>query len=393
MAEIKKVCECCGKEFIAKSNKAKYCSSYCRGKVNGQKRAKLDNKNAVVKNCLYCGKEFIGHYNRKYCCKECQDAVENKKARDLHIQQREQNLSKNAILGYDYVVCPICGQKFQQITSTHFKIHGYNNIDEVYRDYPDLQVTCNKFIENHLKGENNPMSSRNKSELERKQASPYSLEHYYKKGAKTVEDAILMRKQFLDTLDRSTWIQSTNIEYYTRQGYSLDEAQQIIKKKYSRNGLSYYLKKYGEEGKQLYADRISSWHRKVMNGSSHSVAADNFFSQLYTKIKHISNDVYFGNNEKSILCNNKLYYPDFLIYSKKKIIEFFGDYWNCNPNIYESTFYNKVLQKSANDVWKHDNERIHNIISEGYDVLIIWENEIIENFNDCMEKCIEFINN
>lgn len=55
-----------------------------------------------------------------------------------------------------------------------------------------------------------------------------------------------------------------------------------------------------------------------MNGSSHSVAADNFFSQLYTKIKHISNDVYFGNNEKSILCNNKLYYPDFLIYSKKK---------------------------------------------------------------------------
>ena len=43
-----------------------------------------------------------------------------------------------------------------------------------------------------------------------------------------------MRKQFLDTLD-------------TRQGYSLDEAQQIIKKKYSRNGLSYYLEKYGED--------------------------------------------------------------------------------------------------------------------------------------------------
>lgn len=55
-------------------------------------------------------------------------------------------------------------------------------------------MTCNKFIERNLKGENNPMSSKNKSELERKQASPYSLEYYYKKGAKTVEDAILMRK-------------------------------------------------------------------------------------------------------------------------------------------------------------------------------------------------------
>lgn len=86
MAEVTKICEYCGKEFIAKSSKAKYCSTQCKGKANGRKNNKLLDKNNVTKKCLYCGKEFTGHYNRKYCCKECQDAVENKKARDLHIQ-------------------------------------------------------------------------------------------------------------------------------------------------------------------------------------------------------------------------------------------------------------------------------------------------------------------
>lgn len=392
MAEIKKVCECCGKEFIAKSNKAKYCSSYCKGKVNGQKRAKLDNKNAVVKNCLYCGKEFIGHYNRKYCCKECQDAVENKKARDLHIQQREQNLSKNAILGYDYVVCPICGQKFQQITSTHFKIHGYNNIDEVYRDYPDLQVTCNKFIENNLKGENNPMSSKNKSELKRKQASPYSLEHYYKKGAKTVEDAILMRKQFLDTLDRSTWIQSTNIEYYTRQGYSLEEAQEIRRQKYATNTLEHYIKIYGPElAVQKKKERVNKWKQTLFTGNTHSKISDTFFEKIANEYN--SDNIFYGNNEYTLVLDNITALPDFIDIEKKKIIEFYGDYWHCNPLKYNSTFFNKHKELTAKQIWEKDNERIQLLKNNGYDVLIIWEYEVRHNFNFFVEKSLSFLNN
>lgn len=392
MAEIKKVCECCGKEFIAKSNKAKYCSSYCRGKVNGQKRAKLDNKNAVVKNCLYCGKEFIGHYNRKYCCKECQDAVENKKARDLHIQQREQNLSKNAILGYDYVVCPICGQKFQQITSTHFKIHGYNNIDEVYRDYPDLQVTCNKFIENNLKGENNPMSSKNKSELERKQASPYSLEHYYKKGAKTEEDAILMRKQFLDTLDRSTWIQSTNIEYYTRQGYSLEEAQELRRQKYATNTLEHYIKIYGPElAVQKKKERVNKWKQTLFTGNTHSKISDTFFEKIANEYN--SDNIFYGNNEYTLVLDNITALPDFIDIEKKKIIEFYGDYWHCNPLKYNSTFFNKHKELTAKQIWEKDNERIQLLKNNGYDVLIIWEYEVRHNFNFFVEKSLSFLNN
>ena len=392
MAEIKKVCECCGKEFIAKSNKAKYCSSYCRGKVAGQKRAKLDNKNAVVKNCLYCGKEFIGHYNRKYCCKECQDAVENKKARDLHIQQREHNLSKNAILGYDYVVCPICGQKFQQITSTHFKIHGYNNIDEVYRDYQDLQVTCNKFIERNLKGENNPMSSKNKSELERKQASPYSLEHYYKKGAKNVEDAILMRKQFLDTLDRSTWIQSTNIEYYTRQGYSLEEAQELRRQKYATNTIEHYIKIYGPElAVQKKKERVNKWKQTLFTGNTHSKISDTFFEKIANEYN--SDNIFYGKNEYTLVLDNITALPDFIDIEKKKIIEFYGDYWHCNPLKYNSTFFNKHKELTAKQIWEKDNERIQLLKNNGYDVLIIWEYEVRHNFNFFVEKSLSFLNN
>lgn len=41
-------------------------------------------------------------------------------------------------------------------------------------------MTAQRQIDKQLKGENNPMSSKNKNELERKQSSPYSIEHYLK---------------------------------------------------------------------------------------------------------------------------------------------------------------------------------------------------------------------
>ena len=167
MAEYKKICENCGKEYIAKSKKSKYCSSYCKGHAACVKLRKYPTKE-VEKTCLKCGKLFIGYFTKKYCCKECQDAVENKKARDLHIQQSNKEFNENSIEGYDYVVCPICGEKFKQITIIHFRTHGINTIEELNNLYPNLQLTCQRMVDENLVGDNNPMSSKNKSELERK---------------------------------------------------------------------------------------------------------------------------------------------------------------------------------------------------------------------------------
>ena len=40
-----------------------------------------------------------------------------------------------------------------------------------------------------------------------------------------------------------------------------------------------------------------------------------------------------------------------------KIIEFNGDYWHCNPNIFPSDYFNSVKQKTANEIWDYDKRK------------------------------------
>lgn len=39
------------------------------------------------------------------------------------------------------------------------------------------------------------------------------------------------------------------------------------------------------------------------------------------------------------------------------VIEYFGDYWHCNPAIYGKDFYNKSIKKTAAEKWEADKIR------------------------------------
>ena len=343
--------------------------------------------------CEHCGKPFIKNAPaQKFCSKKCRQDVINKKYRDLHIQERNDTFNENDIEGYNYVVCPICKEKFKQLPLTHFKVHNINTKEELNRLYPNLQLTCKKLINEHLIGNNNPMSKSNTSEMKRKQSSPYSIEYYKAHGAQTEEDAINQRKQFLDKLKplRKNWVQATHIEYYTRQGYSEEEAIRLRKEKYTSNGLEWYIKNYGEiEGTKKYNKRINYWKYKLYNGSQCSKISNEFFSEL---IKRYNNDnIYYGDNEYIISDNNRIYKLDFLDLTKRKIIEFYGDYWHLNPLIYKENYYHKGLHLYAPEVWTRDKKRIENLKALGYDVLIIWEYEYKKNKSYFINKALTYL--
>jgi hypothetical protein len=77
----------------------------------------------------------------------------------------------------------------------------------------------------------------------------------------------------------------------------------------------------------------------------------------------------------------------------KKIIEFNGDYWHCNPNVYNPEDFNLSLQCTAKEKWDFDKFKNEMIEKEGYQVLTIWESEYNENPEKTIEKCINFLNN
>jgi hypothetical protein len=58
----------------------------------------------------------------------------------------------------------------------------------------------------------------------------------------------------------------------------------------------------------------------------------------------------------------------------KKIIEFYGDYWHCNPNLYEP---DKIVRRGnkkyrASSIWKIDAWRERILKDSGYEVMIVW---------------------
>ena len=67
---------------------------------------------------------------------------------------------------------------------------------------------------------------------------------------------------------------------------------------------------------------------------------------------------------------------DVYIPSLNLIIEYFGDYWHCNPKKYESDFFNKKKSKFAWELWDYDKKKIDLIKSYGYNLEVVWEGDL-----------------
>ena len=82
----------------------------------------------------------------------------------------------------------------------------------------------------------------------------------------------------------------------------------------------------------------------------------------------VNNDaiLYLDKNKKKWLI------PDINIFNSI-IIEYYGDYWHCNPLRYESTFINEKNKLMAIDIWNYDKKRVNLFKKLNYDVIIIWE--------------------
>ena len=123
----KKICQHCGKEFVADGKRRKYCSDECvkeqykiqhRAQISRYRRKKRAGKKNPIRICAWCGKEFEGRSIRaKYCCNECRDLAQAARAREKHPKNKEvkevvvQRQKKERTLTKK--ICAICGKEFE----------------------------------------------------------------------------------------------------------------------------------------------------------------------------------------------------------------------------------------------------------------------------------------
>ena len=253
--------------------------------------------------------------------------------------------------------------------------------------------------------------SEDDAEFKVKSMRPINKEHWINKGY-SEDDAIkkvlevqsnngykLSKKRKLNP-SKYHHISPNNINYWIKkENCTIEEAKEKVSEWQAR-GLTYLQDKYGkEEGLDKHIKRTKLWKSKVFNkdtwiGQGSSIISKNFIEILLNKDLDISNFLY-GKNEKFIRHKSGAFKYDLTDQINKKIIEFNGDYWHCNPNSNKEyskrNYFHKVKKMTAEEIWKYDKEKIELAELHGYRIKVIWEKDFRENPDKVIEECINFL--
>ena len=241
-----------------------------------------------------------------------------------------------------------------------------------------------------MKGENNPAYGHGGK------YSPFSKN--FIKGDISEET---VKKSISNRIERGN--STTSLEYYTKRGYSEEEAKVKLSERQSTFNLEKCIEKFGEvEGRKRWEERQQKWQdtlnakpieerlvinrKKASGGSNISKAEYEIVDYLNSEGIELDTQHNILNEDKD---NQKGYLYDFR--KGKKIIEYHGDYWHLNPNKYGPDYWHQRLKIKAQEKWKIDQEKIDYATSLGYEVMIIWESEYKNDKKRTLEKCKNFL--
>ena len=205
-------------------------------------------------------------------------------------------------------------------------------------------------------------------------------------------------KNIKDTYDGKKQ-KNTNIEYYLNKGYSITDSEILLKKRQNTFTLEKCITKYGlDKGTRIYNKRQKDWIKKMFNkdtcmATGRSMLCDKFIEELIISInnKNITDNFLYGNNEKFIYDNLEKKGKRYDLCYEKKIIEFNGDFWHANPKIFESEEIHKVKKIKCSEIWGQDARKISLAKIYGYEILVIWDSDYINDKDSIIKKCKEFL--
>lgn len=322
------------------------------------------------------------------------------------------------------VTCRVCGKQCARIFGKHLKSHGMttNEYKKLFPDAPLMSSTdklnlCKnsgihmkeekykKIFSEKYKGEKNPNHKSRTTEDERKRRSPFSKKFVKYENINNVDEEL---SKFLNRALKDR-INTTSIEYYLNLGYSIEESKKMLKERQTTFSKKICIDKYGEEkGIEIWQKRQNNWQKSLIENGNikcgySRVSQELFYSILkeYDCNLHDMNKIYFATKNREYFIaredDNGFYAYDFVDLNLMKIIEYNGDQYHANPNIYDSTDYPHPYYKekgyTALDIWDKDFNKIEMAKKEGFDIIVIWDSEYKKNKKETIKKCIDFLKN
>ena len=316
------------------------------------------------------------------------------------------------------IKCIECGFETMRLQWTHFKYNctgRFNNGTEYKKVYPNASLVDESLknktritLENLISKYGEIEGTKRWNIYRKKQAESNGFEYKSKKYGWTKEQFDEYNSNRAITLDKC-------VERYGESD-GLEKWNVYCQKQSYTNTLAYFTEKYGEElGKSKYykynKEKGASSNPSTLaelRGISVEEAAEIIMSkncyrnklsskieEEFTvlleskigKLEHTSASNPFG--KWSYLLDSYVLYD---IKHKDCIIEFNGDYWHCNPRVYDS---DKIIigNRTAKDIWEKDKKKIQTAIDLGYRVMIVWECDFVKDKRGTIEKVAEWMQN
>ena len=237
---------------------------------------------------------------------------------------------------------------------------------------------------------------------ERRSRSPFSKNFIKYKDLDNVEEHI--SKFAKDAIkDR---VHATTIEYYLNMGYCEKVAKEMLTERQRTFTLDKCVEKYGEvDGHRKWMDRQENWQKKLLDNGNvkcgySKISQELFYNilKMYDVDKNDMNKIYFATKNKEYFISLKgkgFFIYDYVDMNSMKIIEYNGDLYHANPDIYKEDDYPHPYYKengpSALETWNKDKIKNDVALENGFDVLTIWDSEYRRDKNKTIEKCLDFL--
>lgn len=344
--------------------------------------------NKAKKFCKECGKDISSMGHRAKYCKECVPKVRKEQQRKRSMIKYNEKYKDIP----DIPTCKICGMKSISLIMHINNIHKMS-INDYYEKFNcDKTSVFHKSYTDKLGKAGKDNSAYNHGG----KCSPFSKKFVKYEGLtndQKEKEINKVKQKANETRKKEPWRKgNTNIDYFIHKGYSKEEAEKLLKKRQATFSKEICIEKYGEEkGLQVWKDRQEKWQQTLKSKPHEEIERINRAKTNNRKNTNIS------KAEKELCdilkCESQINIDGYLfdLGNNKKLIEYNGDYWHCNPKKYGPEFFHKNLKMKAKNKWKKDREKISFAENKGYEVLVIWEWDFNKNRKETIQKCKEFL--
>jgi len=188
------------------------------------------------------------------------------------------------------------------------------------------------------------------------------------------------KKEFLNPRNINYWLEKTDGD--------LELAKKLLYENQGKfNKKEFFIEKFGEkEGLEKYEELNARKTKNWKNKGRYSEISMKLFNEIQARLDR--KFVFGESGEKRI----EGFWVDFYDEKTNSCIEFNGDFWHANPDIYEEKDVLNIIKKTAKQLWEKDDLKSKKILESGHRLLIVWEKNLREDFEKELEKCIVFLN-